>query len=118
MRRILMAFFGVVLAVMLAVTVAASLERDVVTAGAALWADGWFRATLADAYFAFLTFYVWVAYKERRAAPRLLWLVLILLLGNFAMAAYMLRALARIPPDLAGEAFWRALWLRDERNEA
>lgn len=57
----------------------------------------WFIATLFDAYFGFLWFWLWVAYKETSWIARGLWLVLILLLGNMAMAAYMLLTLARLP---------------------
>ena len=58
----------------------------------------WTIATLLDAYFGFITFYVWVLYKESRALPRTLWLVAILLLGNMAMSAYVLRQLLRMRP--------------------
>ncbi len=57
----------------------------------------WFIATLTDAYFGFLWFWLWVAYKETSWASRGIWLILILLLGNMAMAAYMLLTLARLP---------------------
>jgi len=53
----------------------------------------WFLATLLDAYWGFITFYVWAAWKERSGVARGLWLVNVLLLGNFAMAAYFLREL-------------------------
>ncbi len=89
---------GAVLAVMLAVTVAASLERSVWAAAAALWPDPWFRATLADAYLAFLTVYAWVLYREATWAARIAWLVLFLALGNLAIAAYILLRLARLGP--------------------
>ena len=59
----------------------------------------WFIATLFDTYFAFLTFWAWVAYKEKSLVARLVWLVGILVLGNFAIAAYMLRELFRVPGD-------------------
>jgi predicted permease len=59
----------------------------------------WFIATLFDTYFAFLTFYVWVAYKETSNLARVLWLLAILALGNIAMAAYMLGQLFRLPAD-------------------
>jgi hypothetical protein len=58
----------------------------------------WLVATLFDAYFGFLWFWLWVAYKEVRWLPRIVWLVLILLLGNMAMAAYVLIQLYRLPP--------------------
>ena len=60
-------------------------------------ANPWFVATLFDAYFGFLWFWLWVAYKERGWVPRLAWLVLILGLGNMAMAAYVLMQIWRLP---------------------
>jgi len=59
----------------------------------------WTIATLVDAYYGFLTFYVWVFYKEARAIGRIGWFVAIMLLGNMAMAAYVLRELARLDDD-------------------
>ena len=59
----------------------------------------WFIATLVDTYLAFLTFWLWVAYRENSWAARLAWLVAICLLGNIAMAVYMLIRLFRLPPD-------------------
>jgi len=55
----------------------------------------WTIATLCDAYCGFLTFYAWVYYKERPAG-RVVWFVLIMLLGNMAMASFMLRELLRL----------------------
>lgn len=58
----------------------------------------WTIATLIDAYYGFLTFYVWVLWKETRALPRVAWFLAIMLLGNIAMAVYVLRQLARLTP--------------------
>ena len=57
----------------------------------------WFIATLFDAYFGFLWFYAWIAYRETGWVARLVWLPLVLLLGNIAMAAYMLILLWKLP---------------------
>jgi len=59
----------------------------------------WLLATLLDAYFGFLWFWLWVAYKETGWRARSGWLLLILLLGNMAMAIYMLIQLWRMPPQ-------------------
>ena len=59
----------------------------------------WLVATLFDAYFGFLWFWLWVAYKESGWLARMVWLVLILLTGNMAMAIYMLIQLRRLAPD-------------------
>ena len=56
----------------------------------------WSLATLLDAYYGFITFYVWVLYKETRVAPRVGWFVGIMLLGNMAMSAYVLRQVWRL----------------------
>ena len=80
---------------MLAMTIWASLDRAFWNAGSELQADRWFQATLLDAYLGFLTFYVWVAYKEHTIAGRLIWFVLIMGLGNLAIASYVLWQLAR-----------------------
>ena len=76
--------------VMLALTIRASLFENVVSAGIRILRDPWGAATCADAYFGFLTFYLWVIYKESRVWDRLFWLVAILVLGNIAMASYVL----------------------------
>lgn len=59
----------------------------------------WFIATLVDTYLAFFTFWLWVAYKETGWISRLAWLVAIILLGNIAMAIYVLIKLFRLPAD-------------------
>jgi predicted permease len=57
----------------------------------------WFIATLFDTYFGFLTFWLWLAYRERSWLARILWLIAILLLGNIAMSCYVLRIVWRLP---------------------
>lgn len=59
----------------------------------------WTIATLIDAYYGFVTFYMWVLWKESRALPRICWFIAIMLLGNIAMAFYVLRQLARLSPS-------------------
>jgi hypothetical protein len=59
----------------------------------------WTIATFMDAYFGFLTFYVWVLFKERRLLPRIAWFAAIMLLGNMAMSAYVLLQLVRLRPE-------------------
>jgi membrane protease YdiL (CAAX protease family) len=98
-RAALLALFGGILAAMLVVTVAASLHQPLWEwSGLEAEPDRWWTwATLVDAYFGFLTFYAWVFYKETRAVARAAWFVAIMLLGNIAMAVYVLRQLAQLP---------------------
>jgi len=96
MKTLLAIVCCAVLAVMLYVTVSASLQQDVVSATKQLWPDPWFRATLADAYCGFLFFWLWVAWRERSLARGALWFLLIMALGNIAMAGYLLLQLRDI----------------------
>lgn len=59
----------------------------------------WTIATMLDAYFGFVTFYVWVFFKERRWFARAAWFTAIMLLGNMAMSAYMLVQLRKLGPN-------------------
>lgn len=89
--------FSIVVLAMLAVTSWASLKVAMWDTPRAVATHPWFIATLFDTYFAFLTFWLWLAWRERHWIPRLAWLVAILLLGNIAMASYVLVALFRLP---------------------
>lgn len=97
MTAALKAWFLLVLLAMLAVTTWAGLQENIFVAGGRLIRDPWGLATLFDAYFAFLAFWLWLAWRERGWLPRLLWLLAILTLGNLAMAAYVLIQLFQLP---------------------
>ena len=94
---LLRVLFASILALMLAGTVRASLAKALFDIPREVYTNPWFQVTLLDAYFGFLTFFVWVAWKEGTAAARVLWFVAIMLWGNFALATYMLIELSRIP---------------------
>jgi hypothetical protein len=85
--------FGVVLISMLAVTSWAGAHTSLFSIPREVLHHPWFIATLFDAYWAFVTFYVWVAWKEQAGFARVLWFVAIIALGNIAMSAYFLREL-------------------------
>ena len=87
--------FGAILVAMIVVTTRASLHEGVFAALPRLVRDPWGLATLFDAYFAFLTFFVWLAFRERTLAARAGWFVAIMATGNMAMAAYILLQLRR-----------------------
>ena len=93
----LRALFLVVIASMLGVTMWASLHTPLFNIPREVFTHPWFIATLFDAYWAFIAFYVWVVWKERSPGARLLWFVTIILLGNISIAVYMLRELFAVP---------------------
>jgi hypothetical protein len=97
MRSSLIVLFSAIFVAMLAVTIRASLQMPIWDAFAHFGDHPWAVATLWDAYFGFLTFYLWVLWREPRSGARLLWFALIMTLGNIAMSLYVLIQLYRLP---------------------
>lgn len=91
--------FAVVLASMLWVTTWASLQCPLFAVPRDVFTHPWFIATLFDAYWGFITFFVWVCCKQTSWLARGAWFVAIMLLGNIAMAAYCLSELFALPKD-------------------
>lgn len=104
MKTALKLLFGTIFLWMIVLTIRTSLEVSLWSAWDSFAANPWAVATLYDAYFGFITFWVWVAYKESTMWSRLLWLVLILCLGNIAMSLYVLIKLFRLKPEQSVEA--------------
>lgn len=104
MILLLRLLFLAVLGAMLWVTSWASLQVSILQIPREVFTHPWFIATLFDAYFGFLTFYVWLAWKEQSLGARILWFIAVMLLGNLAMALYVLAELFRIKEssELAG----------------
>jgi Protein of unknown function (DUF1475) len=101
MRLLLKIIFAAIFIWMVSMTTYLSLHKPLWQAGSELsWAGSpWAVATLFDAYFGFLTFFVWVCFKERGLAAKVLWFVLIMALGNIAMSGYVLIQLFRLKPE-------------------
>ena len=102
--------FMAILLAMIAVTTWASTEVALWETPRAVATHPWFIATLFDTYFAFLAFWLWVAWLEKTWLRRISWLVAILLLGNIAMALYLLMRLFRLPPTATMEDVITRRW--------
>jgi hypothetical protein len=109
-------FFSCIFLTLMACSVWASARQPILQWGGLAGPDRyWTIATLLDAYFGFLTFYVWVLFKEPRWFPRVAWFIGIMLLGNMAMSAYVLLQLARLRPDQDASAVLTARNRRPSR---
>ena len=103
MKLFLKLLFGGIFLWMTVMTIRTSLAMSLWQAWPTYAANPWAVATLWDAYFGFLTFYVWVVYKERKIWARILWFLLIMGLGNIAMSLYVLIQLMRLRGDEPAE---------------
>ena len=75
------------------------------TDGAALIKMPWGVVSLVDVYVGFLLFSIWVFYRERKLWIALIWVVMIMVLGNFIASLYVLLALILCGGD------WKKFWL-------
>lgn len=94
--HILKVLFALIFFGMLSVIITASIDQNMFEAVSTMWPNWWFKATLADAYFGFLTFSIWVTYKELHLWRKLVWFASIMLLGNVAISVYMLLELSKL----------------------
>jgi len=100
-RTALQALFFAILLSLLGYSLWASTQQPVwqwrgLTQGSDRW---WTIATLMDAYYGFITFFVWLCFKERSMVKRVAWFIAIMALGNMAMASYVLIQLFRLRAD-------------------
>jgi hypothetical protein len=99
MKLFLKILFGCIFVFMVVTTIRTGLSASLSAAWPSYAANPWAMATLYDAYFGFVTFYVWVVYKEHSFAARALWFLLIMGLGNIAMSFYVLLQVFRLRPE-------------------
>ncbi len=89
-------FLSAVWVFMVYMVVATSLESSLFKEWDYLGSIPWMRATLWDFYANILVIYLWVLYKERNVAVKMLWLVLFFSLGSIGSIGYVLIELFRL----------------------
>jgi Protein of unknown function (DUF1475) len=99
MIKVLRVLFVIILASMLWVTTWAGMQCPLFGVPRSVATHPWFIATMFDAYWGFVTFYVWVFYRQVSWTARLAWILAILALGNIAMSSYCLAALSEAPKE-------------------
>lgn len=71
----------------------AIINGDFATEGAWIIAHPWGQVSLVDVYTGFILFSMWVVYREKSNLWRVIWVVVIMIMGNWATALYALLAL-------------------------
>jgi Protein of unknown function (DUF1475) len=107
MKLALKLLFAFIFLFMVVMTVRTSLQVSLWSALPSFAASPWAMATLYDAYFGFLTFFCWLAWRERSPGVKVLWFVLIMAGGNIAMSLYVLLQLFGLKPKESVSALFR-----------
>lgn len=97
---------------MVAVIGRAIIDGSFFQEGSVLFALAWGKVTLGDLYAGFALFSGWVIFRERRLGIALLFVALVMTLGNAFTCVYVLVALLR------SQGNWAHFWLghRSERE--
>jgi hypothetical protein len=85
--------------------VRAFVVGDFGSEGAWLTSHPWGIVSLVDLYVGFVIFSMWIVYRERSWAAAAVWVVLMMILGNWTAALYVLIAL------YASRGEWRRFWM-------
>lgn len=107
MKLFLKLLFGFIFVFMVVMTIRTSLQISLWAAIPSFAASPWSMATLYDAYFGFLAFFCWLAWRERSLGIKIVWFVLIMTLGNIAMSFYVLLQLFGLRADESASALFR-----------
>jgi uncharacterized protein DUF1475 len=65
----------------------------------------WFHLSMLDLYIGFLLFAGWILYREKTLLSAVIWIALLLSLGNLAACFYAIIALVRARGD------WQIFWM-------
>lgn len=91
--------FSIVLVWMCYIVITTSLNHSLFKEWNYLGSIAWMRATLWDFYANELVIYVWICYKEKNWALKILWLVLLFTLGSIGSCLFVLIQLFRLKPN-------------------
>lgn len=78
---------------MTAIIIYGFVAGDFASEGAVIGALPWGRVSLVDLYTGFTLFSMWIVYRENSALRSVIWVVLMMTLGNFTAALYIFLAL-------------------------
>jgi hypothetical protein len=97
MITLLKVVYAVVLIVMIAVTAWSGMHESILAVPPVVLNDVWFKATLFDAYFGFMSFFFWICYREKSLALKVFLFFAIVFLGQHRYGN--LRSCRAIPPQ-------------------
>ena len=107
MKTFLKLLFASIFVFMTVMTIRTSLQVSLWSALSTFAASPWSMATLYNAYCGFITFFCWVAWRERSFGIKILWFVLIMALGNIAMSLYVLIQLFGLKREESASALFQ-----------
>jgi hypothetical protein len=79
--------------------------------GKVLLSMPWGIVSLVDVYVGFILFSGWIVYREKSLIRSIVWVLLVMILGNFTASLYTLIALLTSGGD------WKRFWMGNHPND-
>lgn len=92
-------FFSLLFVWMCYMVISTSINSNLFKEWHFLGSIPWMRATLWDFYANVTVLFLWVCYKEKSIALKVVWLILLVALGSIASCAFVLIQLFRLKTD-------------------
>jgi len=86
-------------------------QGDFGAAGTFFFNDPWGIVSIVDVYVGFIFFSAWVIYREKNLLVALLWVISIMILGNFPAGVYAFIALQNSNNN------WKQFWMGSHHSE-
>ncbi|MDQ3191864.1 MAG: DUF1475 domain-containing protein [Bacteroidota bacterium] len=96
LKNLLIFLFSILLIGMVFTIIQTSLQSNLFEALPDLIRIPWMKATLIDFYANVAALFLWIAYKEKKHYKKILWLILLILLGSVATCIYILKELFQL----------------------
>jgi hypothetical protein len=103
--RTMMILLAIGFCVMASVITYGFVAGDLVGEAKLMLAYPWFQISMVDLYTGFLLFGGWIIFRERSRTTAILWIILLLTLGNLASCAYAFLAAVQ------SRGNWHIFWL-------
>lgn len=83
----------------IAVMIYASLQQNMFKLPPVVTGNIWFQASLWDVYTGLLLFFLWCFHKLNSTFAKIIWLILLITLGNVATCAFLLWQALQVPKN-------------------
>jgi hypothetical protein len=86
------------------------MQGDFAAAGQFFFKDPWGIVSLVDVYVGFMFFSAWIIFREKNPLVALLWVIAIIILGNFPAGVYAFLALQK------SGGSWNRFWMGERAS--
>ncbi len=99
MKNLFIGIFSILFVYIVYTVISTSIESNLFKEWDFLASIPWMKATLIDFYINTVVIFVWLAFREKNWAVRIMWLVLLVFTGSIASTFYVLIQLFKLEKD-------------------